>query len=84
MEMPASLVHDLGVALQHHSADLTPGVAAGPKQEAVGRVGQRGRPVAATSQPYFPFSAAWGWGGGLAPSLCLPTLVYCSVCVTPL
>lgn len=36
IEMPVPFVHDLGVGPTH----LTPRVAVGPKQEAVGRVGQ--------------------------------------------
>lgn len=71
IEMSVPFVHNLGVALWHHSKDLTPQVAAGPKQEAAGGVGQGERPLVAATAALFPFLSAWGQGRGLAP-FCVP------------
>lgn len=56
--------------LWYYSTDPTPAVAAGPKQEMVGRVGQQERPVAVATA-LFPFLCCLGAGPGLCP-FCVP------------
>lgn len=71
IEMSVPFVHNLGVALWHHSKDLTPQVAAGPKQEAAGTGGPGERPLVAATAAVFPFPLLGGRAGAWRP-FCVP------------
>lgn len=72
-----------GVALWHHSKDLTPPVAAAPKQEAAGRGGPGREATGGSHSSVVSLSRCLGAGQGLAPLLCPPILVWSSAGATP-